>query len=116
MVVGEGREDVDTIASSLEHIRAAVREAAGRAEEIFEGADAHVRDLGRMVGVMDELEKLTGQTAAAISAAVATSQGQGPFAEQMGSAAGAVAASLEELRLALRRFDTGGRGARELEA
>ncbi len=116
IVVGEGREDVDTIASSLEHIRSAVREAAGRAEEIFEGADAHVRDLGRMVGVMDELEKLTGHHAAAIAAAVATSHGQGPFAEQMGVAAGALSGSLEELRLALRRFDTAGRGALELGA
>jgi methyl-accepting chemotaxis protein len=115
MVVAEGREDVDTIASSLEHIRSAVREAAGRAEEIFEGADAHVRDLGRMLGVMDELEKVTGQHAAAIAAAVTTSQGQAPFTEQMGSAAGAVSASLEELRLVLRRFDTGGRAALEFE-
>ena len=39
LVIDEGREDVDTIASSLEQIRAAVGEASDRAEEIFEGAD-----------------------------------------------------------------------------
>ena len=42
-VIGEGREDVDTIAASLEQIRTAVGEAARRAEEIFEGADRQSR-------------------------------------------------------------------------
>jgi len=40
VVIGEGRDDVDTIATSLEHIRAAVSEAAARAEEIFHGRGA----------------------------------------------------------------------------
>ena len=41
MVIGEGREDVNTIAAALAQISAAVSEAAGRAEEIFHGADSY---------------------------------------------------------------------------
>jgi methyl-accepting chemotaxis protein len=46
--VKEGREDMDTMAHSLEHIRAAVSEAASRAEEIFHGADSHTQSVERM--------------------------------------------------------------------
>jgi methyl-accepting chemotaxis protein len=54
-VISEGREDVDMIATSLAHIRAAVGEAQTRAEEIFHGADTHTREVENMVRSMDEI-------------------------------------------------------------
>ena len=56
-VIGEGREDVNTIAHSLEQIRSAVGEAATRAEEIFQEADSQARDAERMVKSMDEVSQ-----------------------------------------------------------
>ena len=66
MVIGEGRDDVDTIASSLSHIRAAVSEAASRAEDIFHGADTHTHDVERMVSSMDEIARVAESNAEAI--------------------------------------------------
>ena len=91
--VREGREDVDTIAHSLEHIRSAVGEAASRAEEIFHGTDSHTRDLERMVGAMDEIAKVAESNAAAIEGVAVTSQQQlSSMAEMVASSA-----SLSEL-------------------
>ena len=57
VVINEGRDDVNTIASSLEHIASAVGEASERAEEIFLKADTQARDAARMVSSMDEISQ-----------------------------------------------------------
>ncbi len=57
-VITEGRDDVNTIAASLEQIRSAVGEAAGRAEEIFQEADNQARDAEKMVESMGELSQV----------------------------------------------------------
>ena len=107
--VREGREDVDTIAHSLAHIRQAVGEAASRAEEIFHGADEQTRDVERMVAAMDELAKVAERNAVAIDGVVATSQRQhGSMAEMVASSA-TLTALAEELRGVLSRFETGSR-------
>jgi methyl-accepting chemotaxis protein len=108
--VREGREDVDTLAVSLEHIRAAVGEAAQRAEEIFHGTDSHTRDLERMVEAMDEIAKVADRNAVAIDGvAVTTRQQLDSTREMVASSAGLTELS-EQLRGVLRRFDTGSRG------
>ncbi len=76
MVVGEGRDDVDTIANSLTHIRAAVSEAAARAEEIFHGADTHTRDVERMASSMDDIARVAERNAGAIDGVEASIQRQ----------------------------------------
>jgi methyl-accepting chemotaxis protein len=73
-LISEGREDVDMIASSLEQIRGAVSEAAGRAEEIFHGADTHTREVERMVGSMDEVANVGARRATTIDRVVETSR------------------------------------------
>jgi methyl-accepting chemotaxis protein len=106
--VSEGREDVDTIAHSLEHIRSAVGEAATRAEEIFHGTDTQFRDFEAMVARMDEVAKAAARNASSIDDVVSTCE------QQVGSTRELVAASTtldglaRELRGGLRRFNTGG--------
>ena len=106
--VKEGREDMDTMAHSLEHIRSAVSEAASRAEEIFHGTDSHTQSLERMVDSMDEVARVAAGNATALDAVVTTS------GDQVGSMADMVTSSksltelAEQLRVVLRGFDTGG--------
>ncbi len=90
-VIGEGREDVNTIAHSLEQIRAAVGEAAGRAEEIFQEADAQARDAQRMVQEVDELAAGARETAATI-------ERLGRTAERWGGSVGSLVAASSDLR------------------
>jgi methyl-accepting chemotaxis protein len=113
--VREGREDVDTMAVSLEHIRSAVGEAASRAEEIFHGSDSHTRDLDRMVEAMDEIAKGAEQSAVAIDGVALTSQQQLESMREMVAASTSLSELAEQLRGVLRRFETGSRG-REAEA
>jgi methyl-accepting chemotaxis protein len=75
-MITEGREDMNMIALSLEHIRSAVSEAADRAEVIFHGADTHTREVERMVGSMDEVAKVGAQRATAIDQVLETSRHQ----------------------------------------
>ena len=65
-VITEGRDDVNTIAASLEQIRSAVGEAAGRAEEIFQEADNQARDAERMVQAMDEVTQVAQTNASSV--------------------------------------------------
>ena len=83
MVIGEGRDDVDTIATSLSQIRGAVSEAANRAEEIFHGADTHTRDVERMVSSMDEIARVAESNAEAIVGVVASTQRQVTLMSEM---------------------------------
>ena len=108
VVVGEGREDVDTVAASLEQIRSAVGEAARRAEEIFEGADTQAMDVQRMVESMEQIGRVAVRNAEAIEGVAGTARGQVDSMTQMVDASHSVSGLAEELREVLRRFDTGG--------
>jgi len=113
-VINEGREDVNTIASSLEQIRAAVGEASDRAEEIFHQADSQTRDTERMVSSMEELSRVAAGNARAVDAVAASTR------EQLAAMADQVASTrrltelAEELRGVLRQFRTE-RGERAAE-
>jgi methyl-accepting chemotaxis protein len=104
--VREGREDVDTMAVSLEHIRAAVGEAAQRSEEIFHGSDSHTRDLDRMVGAMDEIAKVGERNAVAIDGVALTSQQQLESMREMVASSQSLSELSEQLRGVLLRFAT----------
>ncbi len=107
LVVGEGREDIDTVAASLEQIRLAVSEAARRAEEIFEGADTHTRDVERMVGSMDEIARVAARNADAIDGVASTAEAQLSSVNRMVGSSESVSQLAEQLRAALHRFETG---------
>lgn len=108
VVVGEGREDVDTMASSLEQIRQAVGEAARRAEEIFEGADTQTTDVQQMVGSMDEIARVAADNAQSIEAVAETSRTQHASLVQNVESSRSLSALAERMRELLRHFDTGG--------
>ena len=106
--VREGREDVDTIAHSLEHIRSAVGEAARRAEEIFEGADTQSMDVQRMVEAMDEIGRAASGNAQAIEGLAATTRAQVDSMTGVVDASQSLDGLADELHRLLRRFETGG--------
>ncbi len=112
--VREGREDVDTIAHSLEHIRSAVGEAATRAEEIFQGTDLQTQDIERMVGAMDEVARVAERNAVAIDGVAGTSQQQLTSMSEMVSGATTLTDLAEELQGVLRRLETGSAGEETL--
>lgn len=98
VVVGQGREDVDTIAASLEQIHSAVGEAARRTEEIFEGGDTQTRDVQRMVGSMDEIGRVAVRNAEDIETVLASSREQAASAERILESAHQLAKRAEEVR------------------
>jgi len=110
-VIGEGREDVNTIATSLEAIRGAVGEAAARAEEIFQEADGQARDAERMVKSMDEVARSSRATTASVTQVADTSRLQMASMTEMVASADAMMRLSEELRDLTRRFRTGQEGA-----
>jgi methyl-accepting chemotaxis protein len=116
MVISEGRDDIDTIASSLAHIRGAVSEAATRAEEIFHGADGHTNDVDRMVSSMDEIARVAQQNASAIDAVVASTQRQVVLMTEMVASSKSMTDLAESQRGALHRFRTGGPDAPDPKA
>ena len=98
VVVGQGREDVDTIAASLEQIHSAVGEAARRTEEIFEGGDTQTRDVQRMVGSMDEIGRVAVRNAEDIETVLGSSREQVASAERILGSAHQLAKQAEEVR------------------
>jgi methyl-accepting chemotaxis protein len=108
VVIGEGREDVNTIAASLEQIGLAVSEAATRAEEIFQGADEHAISADKMVRAMGEIKTVAAGNAGAIDGVAETLQAQHQASDDMLASTKLLAALAGELRHALRRFTTGG--------
>jgi methyl-accepting chemotaxis protein len=106
-VIGEGREDVNTIAHSLEQIRAAVGEASARAEEIFQEADGQTRDAERMVKSMDEVARSSRATTASVAQVAETSRLQMASMTEMVASADAMTRLSQELRDLTRRFRTG---------
>jgi len=112
-VINEGREDLNTIATSLEHIRAAVGEAADRSEEIFNEADRQTDDTRRMVSSLDEIYRVAEGNAKAIEAVAETTREQVGAMEELVASAQALTALADELRGVLRRFRTEGRPTAE---
>ncbi len=106
-VIGEGREDVNTIAHSLEQIRSAVGEAAARAEEIFQEADGQARDAERMVKSMDEVSQTSRATTASMQQVTETSRVQMVSMAEIVASADAMTKLSEQLREVTRRFRTG---------
>jgi len=109
-VIGEGREDVNTIAASLEQIRSAVGEAAARAEEIFQDADSQARDAERMVKSMDELSQTSRATTASVQQVTETSRNQMAAMAEMVASADAMTRLSQVLRELTSRFRTGVEG------
>ena len=107
---------MNTIASSLEQIRAAVGEASDRAEEIFHQADSQTRDTERMVSSMEEISRVAAGNAKAMDAAAQTSQEQLGAMEELVTSAQGLTGLAEELRGVLRRFRTDGAVGAEEEA
>ena len=107
LVVGEGREDVDTIAASLEQIRQAVGEAARRAEEIFEGADTQTLDVQRMVGSMDEIARVAASNGEAIQGVAGVARSQVAAMGRTVDSSQSLTRLSERMHELLRRFDTG---------
>lgn len=106
-MVGLGREDVNTIAASLEHIRAAVKEASSRSEEIFQDADTQARDAERLALSMDEVAKVAGAHGHAVDELAALSARQREGMAGMAASSEALASLATELRGVLQRFRTG---------
>jgi methyl-accepting chemotaxis protein len=105
-VITEGREDVNTIAHSLEQIRGAVGEAATRAEEIFQEADNQARDAERMVESTTQISDATRANAVAIDEVAETSQRQRAAMAEVVESTNALTAHSSELRAVAHRFQT----------
>ncbi len=107
-MITEGREDVNTIASSLGQIRAAVGEASARAEEIFQEADKQADDAGRLVSSMEEIARVSQGTAGSVERVDGTFRRQREATSELVEGTRSLAALAEELRGVSRRFRTRG--------
>jgi methyl-accepting chemotaxis protein len=106
-VIAEGRDDVNTIAVSLEQIRAAVGEAAARAEEIFQEADQQARYAERMVESMGEISKVSRTSGEAIDEVAGVVRRQIDAMGEMVGSSKALREVAAELQGSMRRFRTG---------
>jgi methyl-accepting chemotaxis protein len=106
VVISEGREDVNTIATSLEDISGAVGETSVRAEEIFGEADRQARDAERMVESVDEIGRVALANATAVDEVAETTQQQLAAMVEMVGSAQALETLSKELRGVLHRFQT----------
>jgi len=111
-VITEHRDDVNTIATSLEQIRASVGEAAARAEEIFQEADEQARGAERMVQAMAEVSKVARDGTAAVEEMAGTSRRQMEAMGEMVASTEALTELSTRLRNLTGHFRTG-RGDRE---
>ncbi len=105
-VIGEGRDDLDMIAASLESIRSTVKDAQVRAEGIFRGADAHTVEVERMVRSMDEISEAGTRKAAAIDRVVETSRLQSVSTAEVIESSGLLTKLSAELAQVLSHFRT----------
>lgn len=115
-VISEGREDVNTIAHSLEQIRGAVGEAATRAEEIFQEADNQARDAERMVESMAQISEATRVNAEAIDEVAETSDRQRAAMTEVVESTEALTAHSVELLAVAHCFQTHGEPKPEEDA
>jgi methyl-accepting chemotaxis protein len=106
-VITEGREDVNTIAHSLEQIRGAVSEAATRAEEIFQEADNQARDAERMVESMAQISEATRTNALSIDEVAEISHRKLVSMKDVVESTEALTSLSTELRAVAHRFQTG---------
>ncbi|NNL85921.1 MAG: hypothetical protein HKP27_09725, partial [Myxococcales bacterium] len=106
-VIGEGREDVNTIALSLEQIRGAVGEAAARAEEIFNEADNQAQDAERMVQSMMEIGRVADANATSMEEVAGASKHQLDSMGEMVGSAEALTQRADALRTLSQRFRAG---------
>ena len=103
-VIAEGRDDVNTIAHSLEQIQSAVSEAASRAEEIFQEADTQARDTERMVVSVEEIARVGVMNADAVREVAGAAAGQFETMAETAASAQTMSELADEMRNALRRF------------
>jgi methyl-accepting chemotaxis protein len=106
-VIGEGREDVNIIASSLEEVSSVVSEAATRSEAILHGTDSHAVDAERMVASMADLKRGIAENANSIEGVVATAGTQLKIAAAIASGSEGLAGFARDLRGALDDFRSG---------
>jgi len=106
--IGEGREDVNTIASSLEQISMAVSEAAERSEAIFHGADSHAMHSESMVASMSEIAQVAAGNGKAIEQVASTTDAQLATVGAIATKASTLASLAEELHRGLHNFRTSG--------
>jgi methyl-accepting chemotaxis protein len=107
VVIEEGREDVNTIASALEQISMAVSESATRSEEIFHGADSHSRNAESMVSAIEEIAKVASGNGRSVVALNDTMRGQLTTLADIYESAAAVRRLASELESSLTFFRTG---------
>ncbi len=105
-VISEGREDVNTIALSLEQIRGAVGEASARAEEIFQEADNQARDADNMVESMREIARVAQTNAGSMDEVAGTSKSQLDSMGQMVASAETLTERANRLHKLSQRFQT----------
>jgi methyl-accepting chemotaxis protein len=108
IVIGEGREDVNTIASSLEQISMAVSEAAERSEAIFHGADSHAMHSESMVASMSEIAQVAAGNGKAIEQVARTTDMQLATVDAIAQKSRTLASLAEELHHGLHNFRTSG--------
>ncbi len=107
VVIGEGREDVNTIAGALAQISMAVSEAATRSEEIFHGADGHSLNAQSMVSAIEEIAKVASGNGRGMAEFNETIRGQLRTVDEIYRSAETVSRLADELESALTFFQTG---------
>ena len=75
-VIGEGREDVDTLAAALDAIGRAVDEAATRVEGIFEGSDRRATDAALLIHSMGQMADRIARTDSEIEIVATATEAQ----------------------------------------
>ena len=75
-VIGEGREDVDTLAAALDAIGRAVDEAATRVEDIFEGSDRRAADAELLIHSMGQMADRIARTGSEIEIVATAAEAQ----------------------------------------
>jgi methyl-accepting chemotaxis protein len=107
-VIAEGRDDVNTIAHSLEQIRSAVGEASTRAEEIFEQADVQAQGAERLVTAVSEVAGVSSENVASVELVAVSAEQQLETIAELVAGARELAGVTRELGEATARSRTGG--------
>ncbi len=107
-VIGEGREDVNTIASSLEGVSDVVSEAATRSEAILRGTDSHAVNAERVVASMVELTRRIADNSNSLERVAKTVTSQVEAATAITSQSDELGEIAENLRGAIEAFRSSG--------
>ena len=111
-VIGEGREDVNIIASSLSEVSSVVSEAATRSEAILHGTDSHAVNAAQMVTSMKELTRGIAANANSIDGVATTVTAQLETMSAISDGSEKLGGFARDLRGALRDFRAGGAESR----